>query len=130
MITCAYAPADVIGIAINTLLNHSPYSGVEHNSELQVRALGWTGAASRAEEAGSLPVPVRTADVCCRIMGGITSPPAVLVHKASQTDKKQAYHRPGPFPAAQGATGPVQLQEIQLFQPAATELCQRARCRN
>lgn len=71
------------------LLELSPNSRKEDNFELQVRAPQWTGAASRGKEgAGSLPFPVHMADVGWRIMGGITSSPAVLVHRASQTNMK------------------------------------------
>lgn len=56
-------------------------------------------------------------------MGGITSSPAVLVHRGfSDKHEKQRYHWPGLLPAAREFTGPVQLQEIQVFLPEATGL--------
>lgn len=98
------------------LLEHERKATLNHKSE------PWSSIQGEAQ-AGSLPFPVGMADTCCRIMGGITSSPAVLVHKASQTNMKnnditgQAF-----FLRPQEATGPVQLQEIQVFLPTATGL--------
>lgn len=54
----------------------------------QSPAVDWSSFQRVEGGLGSLPFPLHTADVCYKIMGGITSPPAVLVHRASQTDRK------------------------------------------
>lgn len=53
----------------------------------QSPAVDWSSFQG-GEGAGSLPFPVHMAGVRCRIMGGIASSPAVLVHRASQTNMK------------------------------------------
>lgn len=84
----------------------------------QSPVLAWSSIQGEAWP-GSLPFPVCAADACCRIMGGITSSPAVLIHRSSQTNT-QRYHRPGLLPAAGPALEPPELQEIQVFLPTAT----------
>lgn len=57
------------------------------NFERRVGApvFAWSGIQGGAWP-GSLPFPVCAADARCRIMGGITSCPAVLIHRSSQTN--------------------------------------------
>lgn len=76
----------------------------------------------RERRPGSLPFPLHTADPCCRIMGGITSSPAVPLLRGSSDKHENTTISPALLPAAQEVTGPLQLRQIQVFLPAATAL--------
>lgn len=93
-----------------------PDSSEEDNSELRVGTLRWPGAASREKgQAGSLPSLVQMARACWRIMGGITSFPAVQNHRASQTNvKNNGYRRLGLFLQFWGPKSPRSCRPLHL----------------
>lgn len=90
-----------------------PRSREEGNFELQVRA---------PRRPGSRPFPLHTAGPCRRIMGGITSSPAVPLLGGSSDKHENTTVSAALLPAAQEVTGPLQLRQIQVFLPAATAL--------
>lgn len=95
------------------LLELGPDSSEEDNSELRVRSPAVARSSIQGEgQAGSLPFPVQMAYVRMRIMGGITSFPAVQSQVAGLLGEiwKTTGLRAGPFPAALGPKEPLQLQ--------------------
>lgn len=85
-----------------------PDSSEEDNSELPSRNPAVTRSSVQGEgQAGSLPSLVQMAHACWRIMGGITSFPAVQNHRASQTNvKNNGYRRLGLFLQLWGPKSP------------------------
>lgn len=107
-----------------TLLQLSPNRGEEDSFELVVGAPQRIRAASREQGGGwgHILSPVHMADLQGKIMGGITSLPAVLVHKASETDRNiRMLQARSPSCCSWGHIL-VQQQEIRLLFPAASGL--------